>query len=187
MGKSTKKTQPRQCGACCSAILQAVVVTLAICLFVTATVRVLDTNNLRAHPLNLYNMCDAVFPRGCYNIDSNTVEFSINRAIITGNKYEVQYVIMETHAYNCSAQQDLNIMRQIGCIDTVNVETLQVVPARVNYLKRINRDDTLFDWIVISLMYASSIAMVVITAIFIEKYNTGAVQQNERTQLLTKV
>ncbi|QJX72031.1 hypothetical protein F-M6_0268 [Faustovirus] len=161
-------------------VLQPLIMALAVALLAFALLRVVTITHAIEYELNMGNICDAVVPRGCVQLDNRVAEFAINRAVIRGNIYEYQYVIMVTDAYTCDAERDPIMMHQIGCSDAPNVAVKHAVAARVYHLKRTSANEYAFEWVIIATMLLSS--MVMILAAIIDWRN----EQPEYAQLLSK-
>ncbi|AMN83660.1 hypothetical protein D5b_00234 [Faustovirus] len=114
MAKTTNKYN--DCGVVMCAIGHAIAFVLSIVLIVGCISIAVDNYALQHNKLHTSPMCSVAYIRGCGVIRSDTIEINFQRARLNGNVYEQQYVVFESHTYNCSVIDDPVEMYKIACV-----------------------------------------------------------------------
>jgi len=86
----------------------------------------------------LPEMCKLTALRGCWEHDGVT-ELTINRAVTQGNKFTIQYVMMDVKGYVChQIERYPKVQQSLACDPRENstfVDNERIIPARVMRLK----------------------------------------------------
>jgi hypothetical protein len=81
-------------------------------------------------------MCQLTALRGCYEPSNGVVELTVNRAIVEGDKYVLQYVIFDITGMSCGDIEESTALSElIACVPHPNVTIDVVFPARVTHLR----------------------------------------------------
>ncbi|QJX70983.1 hypothetical protein F-liban_235 [Faustovirus] len=113
----------------------------------------------------LPEMCKLVSLRGCWEHDGIT-ELTINRAVTQGNKFTIQYVIMDVNGYVChQIERYPKVQQSLACDPretTTHVTNERIIPARVMYLKNNMFGSYTMNYIGASLVILAAVLLIVI-------------------------
>lgn len=190
--KTTRKPNPESWPA--HPVAKCTALLLASSLMIIGIMTISDATYAESEgPLQMHDLCGNVRPRGCFEVDNHTSEFTINRDVIMSNndnvrditgrnitRYITEYVIFTTTLYNCSTQTDQHRMSVIGCnLDAMSDEITHVRSVHSARIGRMPKNFPEYNYVAGASMLAAAVFLVVI-GVALNFDNDNA----ERTHLL---